>query len=108
MKTQGPGSRQDVLDDHFGFWNWLKYIGLGTTLLQKYKAAVTDRNIQVEGHHGLTDSLDLEVVKTWEKMCIDWEEDIFPKTKKNPYHDDNISMPSYFLFGHFSLVSMLR
>ena len=106
-KTQGPGSRQDVLDDHFSFWNWLKYIGLGTTLLRKYKAAVADRNIQVEGHRGLTDSLDPEVVETWEKMCIDWEEDIFPKTKKNPYHDDSISTPSYFLFGCFSLVSML-
>lgn len=28
-KNQGPGSRHDVLDDHFGFWNWLKYIGMG-------------------------------------------------------------------------------
>ena len=44
-KTQGPGSRHDVLDDHFGFWNWQKYIGLGATLLRKYKAALADRNI---------------------------------------------------------------
>jgi len=29
MKTQGPGSRHDVLDDHFGFWNWEKYISMG-------------------------------------------------------------------------------
>lgn len=28
-KTQGPGSRHDVLDDHFGFWNWQKYITMG-------------------------------------------------------------------------------
>lgn len=28
-KTQGPGSRHDVLDDHFGFWNWSKYHSLG-------------------------------------------------------------------------------
>jgi hypothetical protein len=28
-KTYGPGTRQDVLDDHFGFWNWEKYKGLG-------------------------------------------------------------------------------
>lgn len=31
-KTQGPGSRHDVLDDHFGFWNWLKYAGMGRRL----------------------------------------------------------------------------
>ncbi len=30
-KTMGPGSRHDVLDDHFGFWNWLKYHSMGKT-----------------------------------------------------------------------------
>jgi hypothetical protein len=28
-KTQGPGSRHDVLDDHFNSWNWSKYSGMG-------------------------------------------------------------------------------
>ncbi|PBK66640.1 hypothetical protein ARMSODRAFT_890042 [Armillaria solidipes] len=28
-KTMGLGSWHDVLDDHFGFWNWLKYIAMG-------------------------------------------------------------------------------
>jgi hypothetical protein len=28
-KTYGPGTRQDVLDDHFGFWNWEKYKSVG-------------------------------------------------------------------------------
>ncbi len=32
MKTMGPGSRHDVLDDNFGFWNWQKYISMGTFL----------------------------------------------------------------------------
>lgn len=32
-KTQGPGSRQDVIDDHIGFWNWLKYTGMGKSTL---------------------------------------------------------------------------
>ena len=106
-KTQGPGSRHDVLDDHFGFWNWLKYIGLGTTLVRKYKVAVADRNIQVEGHCGLMDSLNPNLVQMWEQMCINWEEDAFPKTKKNPYHDDSIGAVAYSPFGHFSLGSML-
>ena len=30
-KTQGPGGRHDILDDHFSFWNWQKYIGMGKT-----------------------------------------------------------------------------
>ena len=48
-KSQGPGSRHDVLDDHFSFWNWQKYIGLGRTLMRKYRNAVADRNQAIEG-----------------------------------------------------------
>ncbi|PPQ77497.1 hypothetical protein CVT26_006143 [Gymnopilus dilepis] len=86
-KTQGPGSRHDVLDDHFDFWNWLKYVGMGKTLLRRYKAAVGERNLQAEGHRGLTNVLQPAVVKSWENMCLDWEQDVaFPKKKKNPYY----------------------
>ncbi|KDR81126.1 hypothetical protein GALMADRAFT_61075 [Galerina marginata CBS 339.88] len=88
-KTMGPGSRQDVLDDHFGFWNWLKYIGLGTALLRRYQAAVAQRNLQKEGHRGLTDSLDPDLIKQWEMLCVEWETDGFPRRKKNPYHLEN-------------------
>ena len=35
-KTYGPGTRQDVLDDHFGFWNWEKYKGLGWWSLSNF------------------------------------------------------------------------
>ncbi|KDR74714.1 hypothetical protein GALMADRAFT_70522 [Galerina marginata CBS 339.88] len=75
-KTQAPGSRHDVLDDHFGFWNWQKYIGLGATLLRKYRAA----------------ALDQKLVQEWEVMCVEWEEDAFPKKKKNPYHVEGASI----------------
>ncbi|PPQ82484.1 hypothetical protein CVT26_012847 [Gymnopilus dilepis] len=88
-KTQGPGSRHDVLDDHFNFWNWLKYVGMGATLLRKYRGAVAERNIQAEGHRGLTDVLDSKMVASWERMCEEWENDqAFPKKSKNPYHID--------------------
>lgn len=29
-RTMGPGTRDDVLDDNFGHWNWLKYSTMGT------------------------------------------------------------------------------
>ncbi|KAF8907258.1 hypothetical protein CPB84DRAFT_1744643 [Gymnopilus junonius] len=91
-KTQGPGSHQDILDDHFGFWNWLKYIGLGSTLLRQYKAVVAQRNLQQEGHCGLTASLDSDLVQKWETMCQDWEADSFPRKAVNPYHLDDAYM----------------
>ncbi|PPR04026.1 hypothetical protein CVT26_001447 [Gymnopilus dilepis] len=87
-KTQGPGSRHDVLDDHFHFWNWLKYIGLGKTLLRRYKAAVAQRNLQQEGHRGLTASLDAKTVSKWERLCLDWDAETFPKKSRNPYHSE--------------------
>lgn len=86
-KTQGPGSRHDVLDDHFNYWNYSKYISLGDSLAKRYRAAVAERNIQVEGHRGLTASLTSDQVERWEKVCLDWECAPFPKVDvKNPYH----------------------
>ncbi|KAF9470561.1 hypothetical protein BDN70DRAFT_902008 [Pholiota conissans] len=84
-KTQAPGSRHDVLDDHFGFWNWQKYCGMGATLMRRYKAAVIERNRQVEAHRGFTDSLPIPTVAAWEAMCAEWDADSFPKSTPNPF-----------------------
>ena len=43
-KSQGPGSRHNVLDNHFSFWNWVKYLGLRKTSMRKYRAAVASAN----------------------------------------------------------------
>ncbi|KAH9476591.1 hypothetical protein JR316_0010503 [Psilocybe cubensis] len=94
-KTQGPGSRQDTLDDHFGFWNWQKYTSMGTTLLRRYRDAIAQRNIQTEGHKGFSESIkavNSELLVRWEKMCVDWETEGFPKTKKNPYEMKDTSI----------------
>lgn len=84
-KTQGPGSRHDVLDDHFGFWNWQKYSGMGATLMRRYRSAVRERNVQVEGHRGFTATLPPELVAQWEAMCVKWETTPHPRKVKNPY-----------------------
>lgn len=90
-KTQGPGSRQDVLDDHFNFWNYSKYVSLGESLAKRYRAAVAERNIQVEAHRGLTASLTPQQEERWEQVCRDWEEAPFPKTDvKNPFHVESL------------------
>jgi hypothetical protein len=60
------------------------------TLMRKYRAAVADRNLQTEGHRGLTASMDPTTVARWEAMCIAWEQDDFPKRKPNPYHTDGM------------------
>ena len=90
-KTQGPGGRHDILDDHFGFWNWSKYISIGKTLKSRYTAALAERNRQFEGHRGLTSSLPAALVAKWEAICVAWDEEDYPKTKENPYKTDATS-----------------
>lgn len=35
-KVSGPGTRHDILDDNFGYWNYLKYISMGGFNLLPY------------------------------------------------------------------------
>lgn len=103
-RTTGPGTRDDILDDNFGHWNWLKYsamgkffssrtfkaelqcgISLGKTLLRKYEAALADRNKQQEAHRGFSNSMPPDVIASWELMCSVWDADGFPKSLPNPF-----------------------
>ncbi|KAF7304804.1 CxC2 domain-containing protein [Mycena kentingensis (nom. inval.)] len=38
-RASGPGSHADQLDDHLGFWNWLKLIRLGALLRRRLNKA---------------------------------------------------------------------
>ncbi|KAF8201858.1 hypothetical protein BJ912DRAFT_1054149 [Pholiota molesta] len=91
-KTQGPGSRHDVLDDHFGFWNWRKYCNMGNTLIRRYKSAIMERNKQVEAHRGFTASLPEDLVTEWELLCAAWDLDSVPKSQPNPYSVEGSEM----------------
>jgi len=112
-KTQGPGSKHNVLDDHFNFWNWEKYKNIGLMLAQKSKAAVAEHNLQTEAHRGLCALIlgqsinrvvDVEkntaILAKWEAICTQWESEDFPKSSKNPYQMDNVcmSIPAPFIF----------
>ncbi|KAG2038914.1 hypothetical protein BDR03DRAFT_1009383 [Suillus americanus] len=52
-KEMAPGTCQDILDDHFGDWNWKKVTALGQTLLHKITDAV---NAEQDHCHALADS----------------------------------------------------
>ncbi|KAE9382337.1 hypothetical protein BT96DRAFT_791181, partial [Gymnopus androsaceus JB14] len=85
-KTMGPGTRIDVLEAHFGYHNWEKYIGHGAMLWEKYKDGLRDRNRQREAHEGLTNSLPEELVRKWEALFEEWESAAYPKDEgANPW-----------------------
>ncbi|KAL0567874.1 hypothetical protein V5O48_014128 [Marasmius crinis-equi] len=84
-KPMGPGSRLVVLNDHFGFYNWGKYIGMGATLARRYVSAVKERNQQEEAHRGLTDSLPDELRDKWEGRCREWEDRPWNQKTDTPF-----------------------
>ncbi|KAJ7791305.1 hypothetical protein B0H14DRAFT_3500649 [Mycena olivaceomarginata] len=45
----GPGSRQDTLDDFWHYWNWNKVVGMGTTLRSRLLKARKELTWQEEG-----------------------------------------------------------
>lgn len=59
--------------------------------MRRYRAAIRERNIQVEGHRGLTTTLPEGLATVWEGMCLKWERASHPKAQvKNPYETNNI------------------
>ncbi|KAK0484271.1 hypothetical protein EDD18DRAFT_1311853 [Armillaria luteobubalina] len=84
-KTAGPGMWQDLIDDHLGFWNWVKYCCMGLTLWKCYKVAIMERNRQEEAHQGFTRSLPPYMVSEWDDLCVAWEADKVPKMVLNPF-----------------------
>ena len=70
--------------------------------MRRYKLALAQRNIQSEGHRGLTACIDPTLVELWEGVCIAWETDSFPKTAINPYKTAGASMYFGLLSEHIN------
>ncbi|KAG1907608.1 uncharacterized protein F5891DRAFT_1124516 [Suillus fuscotomentosus] len=81
-KEMGPGSRHDVLDDHFGYHNWSKYTELGLSLWRKLLNAVKEH----AHHQSFLRDFDEVIGDThqgeWTAMIEAWERD---KSNPNPY-----------------------
>lgn len=100
-KEMGPGARRDVLDDVFGYHNWVKvtylrkyltslnvsiladHHHLAATLLARIKKAVPERNNQVEAFHQFHSVLPEENTRAWKSMVEAWEAD---RSKPNPFY----------------------
>ncbi|KAK7020693.1 hypothetical protein VNI00_017635 [Paramarasmius palmivorus] len=71
-KEMGPGHRRDTIDDHLGWWNWLKITRLGELLFKRRRDARLQRDIHnaelLDFSCGVADSLSkwMECVQKWE------------------------------------------
>lgn len=106
---QAPGNRNDNIDDNFSFWNYEKIIGLGRTVLRKYRTALANGNLHREAHRGLSENVGQQLSTEWEKICLSWEEDgSVPKKAKNPYENPDQAASEYkFYFISTQLVLIL-
>ncbi|KAK7025333.1 hypothetical protein VNI00_016115 [Paramarasmius palmivorus] len=77
----GPGSRHDTLDDHWGYWNWEKLVGLGTLLLRRLKLALEWRGQHEASYRAYVVNQPSNIPE-WMHMVEEFEKDSW---KPNPY-----------------------
>ncbi|KAJ7499522.1 hypothetical protein FB451DRAFT_1014317 [Mycena latifolia] len=80
-REQGPGFRHDTLDDHWGYWNWVKLTMIATLLHRRLDRAKAESALQSEGFEAFS-AQQAEHVPRWRKMVEDFEKD---GTQRNPY-----------------------
>ena len=116
-RENGPAARHQILDDHWGSWNWRKVMNLRTSAFIIQRLSIT--NITTGPHlrkslekawkwskaqREVATSLDATVsartVLRWAKMVIEYKSD---RTKPNPFEEPEIC--EYFclsLVNHFT------
>ncbi|KAF7321401.1 CxC2 domain-containing protein [Mycena kentingensis (nom. inval.)] len=80
-KLSGHGARADLLDDHWSFWNWCKFVGLPALLRRRRDNARVQLQKQEESFAAFC-VRQAENVPKWLKMVTDFEAD---GTMPNPY-----------------------
>ncbi|KAF7367916.1 CxC2 domain-containing protein [Mycena sanguinolenta] len=80
-REMGPGSREDTLNCHWGFWNWGRLIGLGERLRTRTDRANREYAAQLDAFTVFSVQQG-DRVAGWRKMVEEYESD---PTKTNPY-----------------------
>ncbi|KAF5329091.1 hypothetical protein D9611_014283 [Ephemerocybe angulata] len=76
-KEMGPGSRQDILDDAFGDWNWRK---ITSFIPESVKHAAL--------HREFTEACPAETITEWEERIQIYERS--PSSEPNPYESGKV------------------
>ncbi|KAJ7712326.1 hypothetical protein B0H16DRAFT_1744247 [Mycena metata] len=81
MREMTPGSREEVLNNHWGFWNWQKLLALADRIRTRLDRAKVEYAAQLEAFTVFSMEQD-EHVAGWLEMVDAFEAD---GKKKNPY-----------------------
>lgn len=112
-REMSPGLRHEVLNDHWGAWNWQKIIGFGTIFLswviadmfRSFTHMLTGPHLLrslVEAHEmsaahrknytGFTATFKADVVQQWQTVLEAWHAN--PGNGPDPYEEQNTSLIS--------------
>ncbi|KAI0326025.1 hypothetical protein GY45DRAFT_1234598, partial [Cubamyces sp. BRFM 1775] len=78
------GMRHELMNDHWGSWNWRKVIGFGPALLRSLEEAHAFRIEQARVFREYSATFDPNVVRTWEDMVSAWNAD---QSRPDPYEE---------------------
>ncbi|KAI9070330.1 hypothetical protein FKP32DRAFT_1558146, partial [Trametes sanguinea] len=82
-KVMGPGQRQGVLEDHWGYANWRKRADMPWALRDRLKAALAAYAEHAALFETLTKSLRPDNISAWTQQIEAWEAD--PWEQDDPY-----------------------
>ncbi|PPR08116.1 hypothetical protein CVT24_010770 [Panaeolus cyanescens] len=91
VREMGPAGRHETMGDHWNAFNFQKIVGFRKTFMKTLKEAVRMAAVQRENFNQFNTSFsDPGVIKAWEEMVIEYEQD--PDIKPNPYEDTEIKI----------------
>ncbi|KAF9789306.1 hypothetical protein BJ322DRAFT_1000561 [Thelephora terrestris] len=83
-RESGPNARRNILDDHWNAFNWLKLLGLRTSLEKNLRRSLAWSRSQREVANLVSQSYSPETVDVWRKMRDEFDLD---QSKPNPYKE---------------------
>ncbi|EMD40257.1 hypothetical protein CERSUDRAFT_28712, partial [Gelatoporia subvermispora B] len=89
-QEMGPGMRHEVLDDHWGAWNWRKVAGMGAHLVKSHAEALDMHEQQYDAFIEYSDMFDPAVVEGWQDIYDAWIKD--PYVKPDPFEEPMSAM----------------
>ncbi|KAH9851013.1 hypothetical protein C2E23DRAFT_733773 [Lenzites betulinus] len=78
------GLRHELMNDHWGSWNWSKVMAFGPSLLRSLEEAHAMRVEQGRVFRDYSATFNAEVVQTWENMIAEWNKD---QSRPDPYEE---------------------
>ncbi|THH16521.1 hypothetical protein EUX98_g9291 [Antrodiella citrinella] len=84
-REMGPAMRHEVLNDHWGSWNWEKILGFGLLMSKSFLEAQDMMTKQTQRFEDLNATFTKETISRWSAQLTRWNND--PTVKPDPFEE---------------------